>query len=186
MRIFGFTTFLLFSRNGFPESTLPGNSLFHLKSSWTDQDSRVHTLKNYQGKFVVLSLVYLSCKYTCPLTVQRIKDLEKQLSNEHKQKVEFLLFSFDPKIDSPQKLREFMVKRKLDPKHWALLTAPSDSEPRELAAALGFQYQRDEKGEFTHSFQITVLGKSGVPIAHVDSAVENLDSLCRGSEAETR
>ena len=161
----------------FAEIPLAGTSLFHLQSKWLDQEGHQHTLTNYRGSPIVLSMVYLSCGYTCPLTIKKLKALESKLDDSQRQKVKFLIFSFDPQKDSPQKLKAYMTKMNLDPKVWTMLTSHSESEPRELAAALAFQYQKDENAEFIHSFQITVLDGQGVPRAQISSASEKIEPL---------
>ncbi len=155
------------------------NSLYQLDSQWVDQSGASRKLKDFQGKFTVVSMVYLTCRYTCPAIVQRMKDLERGLPADLQKQTSFVLVSFDPKRDSPAKLREQMKLHKLDSAKWTFLTAKTEREPRELAAALGFQYQKMENGEFTHSFRITALDKEGNILGAVERGDQDATELMR-------
>ena len=51
-------------------------------------------------------------------------------------------------------------KQKLGTAHWTLLRGGAD-DVRELAALLGINYQRDARGQFSHSNVITILNAEG-------------------------
>ncbi len=161
------------------EGTLPKDSIYQLDSQWTNQDGQNHVLKDFKDKFVVVSMIYLSCQYSCPLTLERMKNMEAKLSEAQRQNTTFLLVSFDPKKDVPKRLKEQMELHHLSASRWIFLTAASDRAPRELAAALGYQYQKTESGDFTHSFQLTLLNKVGIPIGTLTHADQDTDSFLK-------
>jgi protein SCO1/2 len=152
------------------QSSFPSTSLYQIGSPWIDQNGEKRGFPTFQNHYVILSMVYLSCKYSCPLTVQRMKDFEKMLPLAIQSQTYFVLASFDPKNDSPPKLKKQMQIHKLDPSRWTLLTSATEKEPRELASALEFQYQKMENGEFTHSFKIVVLDKDGTVMGSLERA----------------
>ena len=57
-------------------------------------------------------------------------------------------------------LKAYRAKEKLALARWTLLRGKED-DVRELAALLGINYQRDAKGQFSHSNVITVLNAEG-------------------------
>jgi protein SCO1 len=134
-------------------------SLFELTSVWKDQNGQTFTWKDMQGKVVLLSMVYTSCQQTCPLIISEMKALQKALPESMTGKVEVLLFSMDPKRDTPEHLAAYAKERKLNPK-WRLLHG-AEGDVQELAAVLGFRYKKLENGDFAHSNIFTVLDQKG-------------------------
>ena len=80
--------------------------------------------------------------------------------SEDRDRVRFLLVSFDSERDTPAVLREFAQKNELDLSRWTLLTG-SEPDVRELAAVLGVKYKRSQQIGFSHSNLITVLDTEG-------------------------
>jgi protein SCO1/2 len=149
---------------------VPGDSLYQIGSLWLRQDEKKIELNELSGKPTILSMVYLSCSFLCPTVISEIQSLESKLDKETKDQVQIVLVSFDPKKDTPQTMRAYAKKRKLDSKHWIFLTNNNESKIRELAAALNFKYQKIEGGDYTHSFMIVLLNEDGVVMARVDGA----------------
>jgi len=137
------------------------SSLYQLESEWTDQDGKSFSLKDLEGKKVVLTMFFASCTYACPILVNDMKKIELALSKEEKiSSYSFVLVSIDPERDSPAKLKEFAHRNKLDLKHWKLLTNKAD-DIMELGALIGFKYKKDKNGDYSHSNIITFLNEGG-------------------------
>jgi protein SCO1 len=137
-----------------------GNSVYQLNSRWTDQKGKSTTLIRFQGKPLILAMIYTSCKDACPMIVLEMQAIEKALPQQLRQQTQFALISFDSERDSPAQLRLFEAAHGLDAKHWTLL-AGSDDSVRMLAAVLGVRYMKIPSGEFAHSSVITVLDSNG-------------------------
>lgn len=140
---------------------IAGESIFNLESQWTNQDGAGVSLRTLRGKPAVLAMVYTSCEHACPLIVEDIKRIEKALLEKTQTPFSFLLFSFDPARDTPEKLKAFATARKLDPKRWTLFQGNAKSV-RELAAVLGVRYKKDDAGDFDHSNVITLIDADGM------------------------
>jgi protein SCO1/2 len=63
-----------------------------------------------------------------------------------------------------------MAERKLNPAHWMLFQG-SEHSVRDLAAALGIGYRKDENGDFDHAYSITLLDADGV-VAYQQTGVQ--------------
>ena len=137
-----------------------GNSIYLLNSTWTDQDGRTSRLARFQGKPLVLAMIYTSCKDACPMLVLDMQKIESALPEQAREKVQFALFSFDPDQDRPAQLKRYASDRGLDARHWTLLTGSADAV-RMLAAALGVRYHKQPNGDFSHSSVLTVLDPEG-------------------------
>lgn len=140
---------------------LDTHSVYHLDSKWTDARGEQVELSSLAGHPVVLAMVYTSCQMSCPLTIDQMKRIEAKLDPKARANARFVLVSFDPARDTPKRLAEVARERRLTGANWVLLTGTDDSV-RELAAVLGFKFERLESGDFTHSNILTVLGRDGV------------------------
>jgi protein SCO1/2 len=140
------------------------DSLYNLKAPFTDQAGRRVKLGDLEGSVVVMAMVYASCEGACPILVSDVQRIERQLPDDVRAKVRFVLVTFDPKRDTPAQLARYAKARGLSSPRWTLLTSDDDTV-RELAALLGMRYRRLENGDFVHSNLITVLDARGV-IAH--------------------
>lgn len=156
---------------------LPGDSLYQVGSDWTNQDGEKIQLIGFRGHPLVLSLVYLSCGYTCPTIVSEIDQMLKKIDPKARERTKIVLISFDPVRDTPKAMKAFFKKRKINDSDWSLLTNKDESKIRELAAALNFKYQKTAGGEFTHSFMIATLDSDGVLKARVDAANKDKTAL---------
>lgn len=167
-----------------PALGLPTESLYHLKGKWASTSGSAQGLRDLKGRPVVLSMVYTRCKASCPLTIAKMKELE---SLAGKGDYIFVMASFDPKNDTAEALKKYLAERKLDPAHWQMLSPTADRDVRELAAATGFVYSRDEQGEYSHSNIVVLLDREGVVRSKLDRLgadseefVKKLKELSRG------
>lgn len=134
-------------------------SLHELTSVWKDQNGKTFQWKDAQGRVLLVSMVYTSCQQTCPLIMSEMSALQKSLPAALQDKVDVLLFSMDPKRDTPERLKAYAAERKLNP-NWRLLNG-SEEDVLELGTVLGFRYKKMETGDFAHSNIFTVVDQKG-------------------------
>ena len=101
-------------------------SIYQLDSKWLDQNSKKIKLKDFSGKPVILTMLYTGCTKSCPIIIGHLKSFYDSLSNEEKNKVNFVVVSFDSKRDTPKNLKKFTDKNKLG-KSFYLLNGSDDS-----------------------------------------------------------
>ncbi len=135
-------------------------SLYLLDSKWTSDVGRAIPLSVLRGRPQIVAMFFTHCEYACPIIVNDLRKLESALPENLREKVDFLLVSFDAKRDTPDTLAEYRKKEKLPAKNWTLLRGEED-DVRELAALLGINYAPDARGQFAHSNLITVLNADG-------------------------
>ena len=164
-------------------SALPGDSLYQLDLALTDQDARATTLKDLAGSPVLITMLYTSCKFVCPLTIENLQKLERALTPEQKAAVRVVLVSIDPDRDTPQALKKVAVDRHVDTARWTLARTDADGV-RKLAAVLGVQYRKLEDGEFNHSTIVTLLDREGRMIAHTNRTNEVDPELLAATQRE--
>lgn len=134
-------------------------SVYQLQSRWTDDSGRHLTLSELSGRFQIVAFIFTHCGGACPLLVKSLQAQARNLPASARARTRFLLVSMDPERDDVEALHRYRKDMGLD-EQWTLLRA-ADPEVRELAAVLGFNYQRSPDGQFAHSNQITLLDPSG-------------------------
>jgi protein SCO1/2 len=147
-----------------PGTAFTDGSLYQLDSEWTSDVGQKVKLDVFAGRPQVVAMFFTRCEFTCPITVSDLQRIEAALPREARERVDFLLVSFDSKRDTAEILRAYRQSRKLPEAHWSLLRGEAD-DVRELAALLGVNYKQDARGQFAHSNIITLLNGKG-EIAH--------------------
>jgi protein SCO1/2 len=135
-------------------------SLYLLDSKWTSDVGKNVPLSVLRGRPQVVAMFFTHCEYACPIIVNDLRKLQAALPAKLRDKVDFLLVSFDAKRDTSEALAAFRKKENLPVASWTLLRGAED-DVRELAALLGINYAPDARGQFAHSNLITVLNAEG-------------------------
>lgn len=149
------------------DAPLPGASLLHLDDVWTDHRGEAVRLADHRGHPTVVVLFYGTCISACPVLLRDAELIEAALPDDVRAATRFLMVTFDPERDTPERLAAYAAEKGLDRERWSFLTA-DDRAVRRLAAALGVRYRPDGQGGFAHTNLITVLDGDGVPIARLE------------------
>ena len=144
-------------KNGAVQS--PAQSLFTLADTFQTQHYKKITLGSFAGKPTVIGMIFTSCGYACPRLTSDMKGIADKLK-ANREKVNFVLISFDTERDTPPQLEKFARQMDLD-RDWVLLHG-DDAAVRTLSVLLDVQYEKDADGNFSHSNLISVLDKNGV------------------------
>lgn len=139
---------------------LATDSVYQLDAGLTDQDARPVRFRDLRGKPRLVTMIYTQCKFICPMIVDSVKAVERELTPVERQRVGFVLISIDPKRDTPARLKEVMATRHLDRGRWMLLR-PREGELRSLAGVLGVRYRELADGEFNHTMALVLLDDEG-------------------------
>lgn len=150
------------------EAEPPADSLYHLSATFTDQTGAEFDLADEAGKPVLVAMFYTSCQYVCPLIVDGLKQLERSLAPDERERLRIVLVSFDSAHDDTQALAKVAAQRKLDPARWRLARTGA-GEVRQLAALLGVRYRPLADGGFNHTSQVTLLDREGRAIASAEA-----------------
>lgn len=147
--------------NTAPVGTLSSESIYQLIDTFQTQDNKNVTLSSFKGKPTVIAMIFTHCTYACPRLTADIKNIETKLKDE-KEKVNFVLVSFDADRDIPDTLKKYANSNGLD-ENWTLLHG-DENVARTLSVLLNVQFAKDAEGNFSHSNIISVLDKKGVLI----------------------
>ena len=158
------------------DAPLKDQSIYNLGSTWMDQSGASIAIASLRGQPIVAAMTYTSCKDICPLIVADMMAIEDQLKAMHMDNVRFVLFSIDPQIDTPERLKAYAAERGLDLSRWSLLTGDTKSV-RTLAAILGVRYRRLSDGQFDHSNLVTLLDADGVVVYQAVGERQTVDDF---------
>lgn len=142
-------------------------SLYDFDARFTDQAGQHVTLEQIgRGHPVLISMFYGTCPMACPLLINRIQRIERELPAVERGRLRVVLVTFDPKRDDVAELQAIAQMHHLDAS-WELLRADA-STVRELAAILGIKYRALPDGSFNHSSVITAVAPNGSMRARMD------------------
>jgi len=121
---------------------------------------------DYEGKYVIMGFIYTNCPDICPLVTQNMIKVQKELGNP--KDVHFLGVTFDPKRDTPERLKEYKGVFDLE-ENFDFLTADSSTvselmDSVRVRSQVSFTQERDDGKEvyfMNHSDKIMVLDKKG-------------------------
>lgn len=143
------------------------NDLSNTSYQLVTQDSTKVTFPDdFMGKPMITAYIYTSCRTICPAITANMKKISQQIPDN--EQVQFVLISFDPKRDTPSRLRDYRKKFQLDPQKFTLLTGDSSSV-YSLMDEIGINTNvipADSTGKdmgymFTHTNQINLFDSQG-------------------------
>ncbi len=157
-----------------PPAALPGDSVYQYHASLTDSSGRTLQWQDLRGKPRIATLFYTSCRYICPLVVDSMRGIERQLAPAERQRLGFVLITMDPARDTPEALAKVMTERRLEAERWQLLQ-PRAEDLRGLAGLLGIRYRSLSDGEFNHTTALVLLDADGRILSRSDRLGANTD-----------
>jgi cytochrome oxidase Cu insertion factor (SCO1/SenC/PrrC family) len=78
------------------------------------------------NRVVLINVIYTNCTSGCPLTTQLLNVTRGKLVDTVKDDVWFVSISTDPERDTPEELKAFATKQRVDQSRWRFLTGSKD------------------------------------------------------------
>lgn len=149
-------------------------------SLWNESGQKV-LLSQWKGKPVIATMAYTSCSHTCPLILNKLKDVQRKLGTKSSG-YEFILISLDPERDTPESLRKFRAKNAITNPNWHLVSAGTDAETRKVSMLLGIKYRKDPVSrEIMHDNKILLISREGEIVQTVNGLGAPIDALLSDS-----
>jgi protein SCO1 len=101
--------------------------------SYTDQNGQPFSLDDLKGKVWVADFIFTSCDDVCLPMTANMKKLQDQVKEEGIENIQFVSFSVDPAVDSPEVLTEFANQFSVDYENWHFLTGYSQTDIESFA-----------------------------------------------------
>ena len=123
-----------------------------------------------KGKAVAINLIYTTCKDECPLETARLVQTQRLLGDRVGKDLFFYSITIDPRVDTPEVLKEYAEKFHVGP-GWLFLTG-DERDIRQIATKFGLKYSRDQTSQDGHGTQL-LLGDEPTGQWMVNSAEDN-------------
>ncbi len=95
---------------------------------YMNQEGEQVSLDDLKGKVWMADFVFTSCETVCPPMTFNMSKLNDALVEEGVEDVQFVSFSVDPTVDTPEKIKAFMADYDLANADWQFLTGYSQEE----------------------------------------------------------
>ncbi|MCT4777551.1 MULTISPECIES: SCO family protein [Exiguobacterium] len=95
---------------------------------YMNQEGEQVSLDDLKGKVWMADFVFTSCETVCPPMTYNMTKLNEALVEEGVEDVQFVSFSVDPTVDTPDKIQAFMSDYDLAQADWQFLTGYSQEE----------------------------------------------------------
>ena len=139
---------------------LPGDSIYQVAATLTDQDGRAFKLEQRRGQPTLISMFYNTCKFVCPMLIVTMELTQQGLTTQERAQLNMMLITFDPARDDIKALKAIAEARILDTRQWTLARTDTTSV-RKIAATLGIQYRLLADGEYNHTTVLVLLDVDG-------------------------
>jgi cytochrome oxidase Cu insertion factor (SCO1/SenC/PrrC family) len=124
---------------------------------WVEADGATHTLDDYKGRPVVITMAYTSCRKTCSSSMLVLRRMQEMLARRGRDAA-FVVVSYDPSRDSPAEWRRYREARRLPPS-WHFLSG-DEADTRRLAEFLDLKYWAYDE-HVMHDFRIVIFDADG-------------------------
>ena len=152
------------------------------------QDEKVYSLSAAgRGRPLLLTSLFTSGPGACPYVVEECLQAARAAGKGRPAKDRPLVVavSFDPRVDTPKRLREHMNESGLKPSEIVFLTG-GEGNVEQAIRAWEVNVGRDEKGDIFHGFQTAVIARDGTIVARYYGAGIDMGALTADARAAAR
>jgi protein SCO1/2 len=162
--------------------------LTRTQNTFLNQDSvKVQFPKIIKDKITLLAMVYTHCPDICPMTTHNMQLVEQRLPDNFKNKVKFVVISFDPNRDTPTILKKFAEIRDITFDSWTLLSGDYQNT-KEVMLKFGIKAiptdsSYDDEGELSytviHTDRISLIDQDGRLRSNYKGSTANLEMILK-------
>jgi protein SCO1/2 len=140
--------------------------------SFTNQDLKTITNKDYENKIYVVEFFFTSCPTICPKMNENMVKIQKAFLNNPNFAIASI--SIDPERDTPEVLKKYAQNKGADLINWNFLRGEKETVYK--LAKKGFQLyageNKEAEGGFEHSGLFALIDKNGYIRSRVDDSNE--------------
>ncbi|MGR3178108.1 MAG: SCO family protein [Candidatus Anammoxibacter sp.] len=128
-----------------------------------NQNNEPVILDSLIGKPLVMSFIFTRCQLPtmCPLIMKKVAKVQKELNKEYKDKVFFVIMTFDPEYDTPEVLKKYGEGYGVDYDNLIYLTGKKGDIDKALAHFRVYA-KEEAPGQISHTMETMVLDEKGV------------------------
>ena len=94
--------------------------------SFRDPEGRTVSLEGLAGKTLLVDFVFTRCPGPCPSLTANHVSVQRKLSAEARERIQFVSISIDPERDTPEDLKAYALARGADLANWSFLVGAPD------------------------------------------------------------
>lgn len=156
------------------------------QNAFLNQDSiKVEFPKIIKDKITLMAMIYTHCPDICPMTTHNMQLIEQRLPDEVKDKVKFVIISFDPNRDTPAILKKFAEIRDISFDSWTFLTGDMQNTKEVMLKfdikAIPADSTYDDQGELSysviHTDRISLIDQDGRIRSNYKGSTANLNMI---------
>ncbi|MCX7173691.1 MAG: SCO family protein [Proteobacteria bacterium] len=162
--------------SGLGATSVDAANVYEIGFSLTDDAGQRVRLSDWKGRPSIVTMEYANCRFICSITLQRLLDVQNA-ADRQKKSFQFLIFSIDPKNDTPAEWTLYRKMRGLDRGNWHFMTA-SVAETPGLARTLGVHYWLYDE-HIMHDFRLLRVDSNGNIVKVMEAFDANIDEFIR-------
>lgn len=133
--------------------------------TFTDQHGDAFGSDDLEGRIWVANFIFTECDTVCPPMTTKMADLQKALQ-EKQVDAKLVSFSVDPEVDTPEKLKSYLLQFTDDYSNWHLLSGYSQQDIEQFAVDEFHTLVNKPKDstQILHGVNFYVINENGVVI----------------------
>lgn len=153
-----------------------------------NQDEETVRLDDLKGSFWIADFIFTNCVTICLPMTSNMAKLQKELA-DHNLDVQFISFSVDPDVDTPEVLKEYAKAYEADLSNWSFLTGYDFETIKDLSmnsfmSGLQKEPDSDQVQHSSRFFLVNPEGKvvkyySGIELEAIDEIIKDLKQLLK-------
>lgn len=158
--------FATLAAHGAP-APLPRDSVYQADIPILGDRGERFAWRDQRGQPQIVSMLYTSCRFTCPMLVDGAKAVQASLPPDERARLHVTFISLDPARDNVAKLAQLRAERGLDGAQWTLARV-EPADVRTIASLLGVRYRALADGDFNHTSVLVLLDAHGRVVARTE------------------
>lgn len=118
--------------------------------SLTDQAGRPFRFHGLRGRIVLVTFMYTTCPDVCPLLTASMRMVQEGLRPKERQSAFLLSITTDPEIDTPEVMKSYAGRYKVDFSNWSFVGGDQKSLERAWKI-FGVKVERKARGLVNHT-----------------------------------
>lgn len=126
-----------------------------------DQDGKAFQSRSLRGRVVLVSFIYTTCPDICPLITTSMRLVQEGLRPSERRSVFLLSITTDPEVDTPEVLKSYAARYKIDLSNWSFVTGGLQSLTH-VWKSFGVRVERKARGLVNHTSLTALIDQKGV------------------------
>ncbi|MDT3762017.1 SCO family protein [Priestia filamentosa] len=130
--------------------------------SFQNQENQTFSSEELEGKVWIADFMFTNCRTVCSPMTANMKKLQERAAKQGIN-VQFISFSVDPEVDTPEKLKEYVAYHGGDFSNWNVLTGYKQEEIETFAKEnfSAIVKKPEESDQVLHSTSFYLVDKEG-------------------------